>query len=176
MSLSGPSPEVLVSYIAPGAQFGFPSGHWPTVNGLHPWSERESWFGHGCLMVQRPGDHYAVWHFWDGPDREFSCWYLNLQTSFVRTRTECNTQDLELDIVVFPDGSHMVKDDMVKDDDVLDHRVTEGRYSIELVRWIRDSGNELTERLRSEGPWWDRSWAQWQPPADDWKAPHLPAP
>ena len=93
------SPEVLVSYIAPGAQFEFPGGHWPTLNGLHPWSERESWFGHRCLMVQRPGDHYAVWHFWDGPDHEFSCWYLNLQTSFVRTPTGYNTQDLELDIV-----------------------------------------------------------------------------
>jgi hypothetical protein len=164
------SPEILVSYIAPGAQFGFPDGQWPTATGRHPWSERESWFGHGCLMAQRPGDHYAIWHFWDGPDREFSCWYLNLQTSFVRTPTGYNTQDLELDIVVLPDGSHIVKDD-----DVLDDRVAEGRYSPELVRWIRAYGNDLTERLRAEGPWWNRSWVQWTPPADIWVNPQLPA-
>jgi len=164
------TPAMLVSYIAPGAQFGFPGGPWPTPTGRHPWSERESWFGHGCLMMQRPGDHYSVWHFWNGPDREFSCWYLNLQTSFIRTPTGYNTQDLELDIVVQPDGSHVVKDA-----DVLDDRVAEGRYSGELVAWIRRYGDDLTARLRSEGPWWDRSWAQWAPPTDDWVNPRLPA-
>ncbi|MET0911637.1 MAG: hypothetical protein ABWZ99_19380, partial [Ilumatobacteraceae bacterium] len=66
--------DVLVTYIATGAQFRFPSGPWPTPNGRHPWSDRESWSGHGCLMAQRPGDHYAVWHYWNGPDREFLCW------------------------------------------------------------------------------------------------------
>lgn len=162
------SPEQLVSYTATGAQLGLPAGPWPSANGRHPWSDRESWSGHGCLMVQRPGDHYAIWHFWTGPDRDFSCWYLNLQTSFVRHATGYNTQDLELDIIVLPDGSHVVKDDEVMDD-----RVAEGRYSAELVRWVRDYGKGLIDRLESEGPWWDRSWAQWTPP-DDWVNPRLP--
>jgi Protein of unknown function (DUF402) len=163
------SSEALVSYIAPGAQFSFPSGTWPTASGRHPWSERESWSGHGCLMVQRPGDHVAVWHYWDGADRAFLCWYLNLQTAFVRAPFGYTTQDLELDIIVFADGSHIVKDD-----DVLEDRVTEGRYSPELVRWIRNYGDGLIERLRVEGPWWDQSWAQWTPP-DDWVNTRLPA-
>ena len=149
--------EHLVSYIAPGARFRFPTGEWPT----HPWSDREAWVGHGCLMVQRPGDHYAVWHFWDGPDREFVCWYLNLQTSFVRSEGGYATQDLELDVIVYPDGSYVVKDD-----ELLEDRVAEGKYSPELVEWIRSYGAELTSRLDSDGPWWDRSWAQWTPPAE----------
>ena len=72
-------------------------------------------------------------------------------------------------IVVSRDGSYTVKDD-----DVLDDRVAEGRYSPELVEWIRAYGNALTERLQSEGPWWDLAWAEWDPPGDDWKNPQLP--
>lgn len=57
-------------------------------------------------MVQRPGDPHAVWHFWTGPDREFTCWYINLQADFVRAAIGYDTQDFELDLVVFPDGFH----------------------------------------------------------------------
>jgi hypothetical protein len=63
------------------------------------------------LMMQRPGDHFAVWHFWDGDDREFVCWYLKLQTVPVRAADGYSTQDLELDIVAFPEGSYVLKDD-----------------------------------------------------------------
>lgn len=164
----GDTPSALISYTATGAQFGFPVGPWPTPDGLHPWHEREAWQGHGCLMVQRPEDHFAIWHFWDGPDRDFVCWYLNLQTSFVRTAFGYDTQDLELDIIVHPDGSHDLKDD-----EVLDDRVAEGRFSAELVEWIRAYGSDLIRRLETEGPWWDRSWAEWTPePA--WTNPRLP--
>ena len=159
--------EQLVSYTAPGARFRFPEGRWPTPDGRHPWSDREAWTGHGCLMMQRPDDHFAVWHFWDGDDREFVCWYLNLQTAPVRTADGYDTQDLELDIVVFPDGSYVLKDD-----EVLDDRVAEGRYSAALVAWIRAYGDQLTGRLDSEGPWWDRSWSQWTPPSH-WVDPEL---
>lgn len=162
-------PVQLVSYMAPGAPFRFPDGSWPTPNGCHPWHGRAGWQGHGCLMVQEPGDHYAVWHFWDGPDREFVCWYLNLQTAFVRNERGYGTQDLELDLVVFPDGTHIVKDD-----EVLDDRVAEGRYTSELVTWIRGYGQTLVQRLEAEGPWWDRSWAEWEPDPT-WREPVFPA-
>jgi len=162
------SPTQLVSYFAPGGEFGFVDGHWPTPDGAHPWFGRGVWEGHGCLMVQRPGDHLAVWHFWDGPDREFVCWYLNLQTNFVRTAKGYDTQDLELDIIVFPDGSHVLKDA-----EVLDDRVAEGRFSSELVDWIRSYGADLVGRLETGGPWWDQTWANWTPPSD-WVDPQLP--
>jgi hypothetical protein len=156
--------DQLVSYTATGAQFGFPDGPW-----LHPWLGRTAWSGHGCLMVQRPQDHFAIWHFWEGSDRTFVCWYLNLQTAFVRTPTGYHTQDLELDIIVYPDGGHVVKDD-----ELLEERVAQGRYSSELVNWIRKYGARLTDRLDAEGPWWDRSWASWTPPTH-WIDPELPS-
>ena len=162
-------PDRLVTYIAEGAELGFVDGDWPTPDGLHPWHGRGAWTGHGCLMVQRPGDPFAVWHFWLGDGREFLCWYLNLQTDFVRTVQGYDTQDLELDIVVFPDGSHVVKDL-----DLLDQRVDEGRWSDEAADWIRSVGSDLVARLESEGPWWDEQWSEWEPPSG-WRDTTLPA-
>jgi hypothetical protein len=163
------SDEALITYIAPGAEFGFPEGVWPSPNGVHPWSGRHGWVGHGALMVQRPGDHHAVWHFWSGPDREFACWYINLQTSFVRTSVGYDTQDLELDIVVLPDGSWSLKDL-----DVLPERVAEGRFSPQLVEWIVSLGHDLTAELEAGRRWWDDRWVDWRPEAG-WDRPSLPA-
>ncbi len=102
------SDERLVTYFAPGAQFVFPEAPgspWPITGGIHPWDTGDRrWEGNGVLMIQRPGDHYAVWLFWDGEDRTFATWYVNLQTAFVRTELGYDTQDLELDLVVSPDG------------------------------------------------------------------------
>ena len=112
------SPEHLISYIPEASPFGFPEGSWPISDGKHPWSNRSSWEGHGCLMIQEPETEYAVWHFWRGADREFVCWYINIQESFRRTAIGYDTQDLELDVVVYPDGQWELKDD-----ELLDQRV-----------------------------------------------------
>lgn len=162
------SPDRLVSYIAEGAEIGFVDGDWPTPSGLHPWHGRERWSGHGCLMVQRIGDPYAVWHFWTGPERAFTCWYLNLQADVARTSIGYDTQDFELDFVVFPDGSWLVKDL-----EVLDDRVAEGRFTAELVDWIRGLGDEISADLDAGHHWWDMSWRDWEPPTS-WVNPQLP--
>ena len=161
--------DQLVTYLPEGAEMGFVDGDWPTRDGKHPWSERTHWEGHGCLMVQRPGDTHTVWHFWTGPDREFACWYINLQADFVRTAIGYDTQDLELDLVVFPDGSHVVKDL-----EVLDDRVAEGRFTADLVDWIRTLGAELSGEIDAGRHWWDPNWAHWTPPGT-WKDARLPA-
>src|SRR4051812_10196880 len=66
----------LVTFIATGAPFGYAPGLWPTGNGRHPWHPQPAWAGHGALIVQRPGDAYAVQHFWVGADRRFDRWYV----------------------------------------------------------------------------------------------------
>lgn len=159
--------ERLVTYIAPGAEFGFPVGRWPTDDRLHPWHGRTAWQGEGCLMVQRPGDHHAIWHFWR-ESRELIAWYVNLQTDFVRTEHGYDTQDLELDVVVSPDGSFELKDD-----DVMDQRVDDGRFTPELVAWVRGYGADFIARLEHEGVFWEQEWAGWTPPAE-WRNPRLP--
>ena len=163
------SDEALVTYIAPGAEFGFPPGVWPTPDGRHPWGGRRGWSGHGALMVQKPGEHYAVWHFWTGPERTFAYWYINLQTAFVRTAVGYDTQDLELDIVVQPDGTWTLKDL-----ELLDQRVAEGRFSAQLAHWVVSLGEQLTAELDAGRHWWEHRWADWSP-NETWDSPSLPA-
>lgn len=158
----------LVTYIPAGAQLGFVDGEWPTRDGRHPWYRKVTWQGHGCLMVQRPGDPYAVWHFWSGPNRDFACWYINLQAAFVRTEIGYDTQDFELDFIVSPDGSYVVKDA-----EVLDDRVSEGRFTFELVEWVRELGAQVVEELDAGRQWWDGSWSGWTPPPE-WRNLRLP--
>lgn len=168
------SAERLVTYVAPGAPFGFRDGAWPTPDGRHPWHERPAWGGHECLMVQRPGDDHAVWHFWTGADRAFRCWYINLQTAFVPTPIGFDTMDLELDLVVFPTGDYVVKDL-----DVLPERVAEGRLTQAVVDHVIALGERLTAELDAGRWWWDTAWAGWTPdPGDrvpelrsDWSSP-----
>ena len=146
-------PDLLVTYLPEGAPFTFPPG--PDV---HPWSVRACWEGHGVLMLQRPGDTYAVWVFWRGPDREFASWYLNLQEPFRRTERGFDTQDLELDLVVHPDGRVEVKDD-----DLLDVRVRQGRFTQDQAREIRAVGDRIQLELAAGRRWWDPWWAIWEP-------------
>jgi Protein of unknown function (DUF402) len=147
-------PELLATYIPTGAPFTFPPYPEP-----HPWAGRAAWQGHETLMLHRPGDSYAVWHFWDGPERAFACWYLNLQEPFRRTDTGYDTQDLELDLVLYPDGRLVVKDD-----ELLDERVRDGRFTQDQVDAIRAEGERLRRELETDGPWWDPDWSRWSPP------------
>jgi len=152
------SPQYLITYIPEGSPFGFPDGDWPTLDRKHPWSDRHCWEGHGCLMIQEPGSSHAIWHFWHGEKRKFTCWYINLQTPFRRTAVGYDTQDLELDLVVFPDGRWEIKDEAL-----MDQRVREGRWTKERVDEIRIDGGKIAQRLASGERWWPLTWRNWMP-------------
>jgi hypothetical protein len=127
-------PELLATYLPPGAQFVFPAGDHGL--GPHPWHGRGGWQGHGVLMLQRPGERYAVWHFWD-------------------------TYDLELDIWMPAAGGWSFKDD-----ELLDVRVQEGRFTAAEAAEIRAFGAEIGAMLARGGQWWDPSWSRWEPDPD----------
>src|SRR3954467_12636421 len=155
-------PDLLATYIPTGAPFTFPPG--PEA---HPWGDRDRWQGHGVLMLQRPGDSYAVWVFWHGEEREFRSWYLNLQEPFRRTRLGYDTQDLELDLILHPGGRIEWKDD-----ELLDQRVEEGRFTQDQARDIRAEGRRLEAELGTRGRGWDAGWALFEPaPAGDTAPP-----
>jgi hypothetical protein len=160
--------DLLVTFIATGAPFGYAAGSWPTESGLHPWQPRTAWQGNGVLVMQRPGDPYAVWHFWHGEDRQFLSWYLNLQEPFRRTAIGVDTQDQELDVIVFPDGQWLLKDD-----EYMDQRVREGRYSSAEVADIRAVGARLTAMVDAGDTWWDPAFTSWNPDPS-WATPVLP--
>lgn len=162
------SSELLATYSPPGSAFHFPPGDWPTPNGLHPWHDYRGWQGQGTLMLQRPGDCYAVWHFWDGPEREFQGWYVNLESPFARTEIGFDTLDLELDIVVAPDHTWTMKDV-----DLLWQRRDEGRFSLREVRNILDLGDNIVRLLEAGDWWWEDGWVDWQPDPS-WTIPGIP--
>lgn len=151
-------PDRLVSYIPEGAPLAFPPGVWPTPTGKHPWAGRATWRGHGCLMIQPTSAAHAIWHFWEGPRREFSCWYINLQEPFRRTPVGYDTQDLELDIILSPDGGLALKDDHL-----MEQRVAEGRWTAQRVEAIRVDAQELMARLEAGERWWPLAFRDWAP-------------
>jgi hypothetical protein len=161
-------PDLLGTYIAGGAPFRFPPGDWPTANGLHPWHDRPHWEGHGVLMLQRPGDSYAIWVFWHGPEREFRGWYVNLQAPFRRTARGYDTQDLELDIVVPLSGGWKLKDD-----EVMEARVLEGRFTAEQIAATRALAREITADLDAGRHWWSEDWSTWHSDPT-WPKPTFP--
>lgn len=162
-------PDLLVTYLPEEAPFGFPDGDWPGPTGRHPWHGRGSWEGHGVLMLQRPRESYAVWHFWNGPKRAFAGWYLNLQEPFRRTAVGYDTQDLELDVWMPSRGGWSFKDE-----ELLEVRVREGRFTQGEVASIRALGDEVGAMLDRGEQWWDASWASWLPDPS-WRGPTLPA-
>ncbi len=146
--------ELLATYLPAGAPLSFPPH--PLV---HPWrGSQTTWQGHGMLMLQRPGDAYAVFVFWHGPEREFRSWYLNLQEPFRRSATGYDTHDHELDLILHPDGRVEWKDD-----ELLDVRVEEGRFTQDQAREIRAEAVRLEAELATRGHWWDAWWALWEP-------------
>ena len=159
--------ELLATYLPEGAPFAFAAEH--PLN-PHPWEERAAWQGNGVLMLQRPGESYAVWHFWEGPERAFAGWYLNIQAPFRRTTLGFDTKDLELDIWAPVEGGWLLKDD-----DLLDVRVAEGQFTPAEAVEIRAIGRGIGEMLDSDNRWWD-DWTGWEPapgwrpvsPREDW--------
>ena len=151
-------PDLLATYIAEGTPFEFPDGDWRAPDGVHPWHGRQRWQGQGLLMLQRPGDAYAIWLFWHGPHREFRGWYVNLQEPFRRTAAGYDTQDLELDIWVPLDGPRQWKDD-----ELLDQRVCEGRFTVAQAADIRAVGAAIGADLDAGRRWWSEDWASWTP-------------
>ena len=145
------SPDLLVTYLPEEAPFSFPR----SADGRpHPWLGKERWQGHGVLTLQRPAESYAVWHFWDGPERRFAGWYLNLQRPFRRTSIGYDTQDLELDVWIPAAGPWSFKDE-----DKLEERRADGRFTEAEVAEIRSIGSEIAVMLDRGEQWWDESWA-----------------
>jgi hypothetical protein len=153
MQIVRDTPELVVTYTWEGAPFTFPPAPF-----VHPWLGRPGWQGHGTLMLCRPGDAYGVYVFWTGPEREFDCWYVNFQEPLRRTADGFDTQDLELDLVVHPDGRWALKDD-----DMLDVRVEEGRFTQDQADATRADARRLIAELDAGRRWWDDAWSRWSP-------------
>ena len=156
---------LLVTYLPEEAPLAFP----PSADGRpHPWARKRRWHGHGMLALRRPGEAYSVMHFWDGPERQFAGWYLNLEEPFRRTPTGYDSQDLELDVWIPAGGPWRVKDE-----EMVEQRVQDGRFTDEQATAIRALGQEIVDMLERGERWWDERWASFVPETG-WRAPDFP--
>jgi hypothetical protein len=128
----------------------------------------ESWYGHGKLMLHRPGEAHSVDVFWSGPERRFAGWYFNLQDPYRRTPWVIDTLDHELDLWWAADSECYVW----KDVEEFEQRLVEGRYP-GMGDAIRTEGRRIAGLLDAGQRWWDETWASWQPDPM-WLAPDLP--
>jgi Protein of unknown function (DUF402) len=159
------TPDLLATYLPEEAPLAFPR----SADGRpHPWHGKRAWAGHGVLTLRRPGEAYSVWHFWDGPERRFTGWYLNLEEPFRRTAIGYDTQDLELDVWVPVDEPWRFKDE-----ELLAERVRDGRYTAEQAAATRALGAEIGALLDRGARWWDEDWTSFAPDPG-WRAPAFP--
>jgi uncharacterized protein DUF402 len=99
------TPDLLALYMPEGSPLRFAADFF---GARHPWSYTDRWRGHRCSSCSAP-EMRSVLVFWAGEKRTFAGWYVNLQEPFRRTWLGIDTQDLEIDIVVSPDGSWRYK-------------------------------------------------------------------
>jgi hypothetical protein len=158
-------PDLLALYMPEGSPLRFA----PDFFGApHPWSHKDRWHGHGVLQLQRPGEMHSVWVFWEGAERKLGAWYVNIQEPFRRSRLGFDTQDLELDIVVSPDGSWRYKDD-----ERLEGWIERGRWTAAEVAEIRSEARRIGGLLENGDRWWSEEWAAWRPDPT-WPQPTVP--
>jgi hypothetical protein len=93
---------------------------------------------------------------------------VRFQEPFRRTALGYDTQDMELDIVVSPDGSWRLKDD-----EVMEQRVREGRLTRDQVWEVRTEARRVTDDLDAGLKWWSDDWARWRPDPK-WPKPAFP--
>lgn len=143
---------VLATRLSPSSAFTFPAH----PRGPHPWSAREAWADATVLMLRRSADWYSVWKFFDLQGR-FECWYVNFERPVVRTEDGIETDDLELDLVVLPDGQRRWKDV-----EHLARRLDQGRMDLEDLATVLRAAGDVSEALDRDDRWWAR-WDGWTP-------------
>jgi hypothetical protein len=143
--------DVLATVLVDGAPLTFVEHPW----GPHPWRDFAAWKGPTVLKLRRPGDWYSVWMFFDGDT--FRCWYVNFEQPVVRQHDGIDVDDLQLDLVIEPDGTSRWKD--VED---LAPSLAVGRIDEEQLRHVLAAATEVSDRLASGDRWW-APWDGWVP-------------
>ena len=146
---------VLAVVLADGARFTFP----PHPGGPHPWSGRDRWRGATALQLRRPHDWYSVWRFFSASG-EFECWYVNFERPLVRTAQGIDTDDLELDLVVLPDGERRWKDV-----EHLARRLEQRRFGVDELVAVLRAASDVSDLLDRDERWWAR-WDDWTPASE----------
>jgi protein associated with RNAse G/E len=176
------TPDLLVTYLQPGAHCKVPHGlierkYTPNLDGLSRWDEQDSrewklddwrWQHRHVLILMPPEAYYAVYWFWSTDFIEFEGWYVNFQLPFHKTEWSIDTLDLEIDLIIDPDGVWRWKDEP----EYLTG-VRRGSIPAVVASRVEDAREEILMLFSNGSPFFDRKWLSWQP-EPDWEIPQLP--
>ncbi|MGI8524171.1 MAG: DUF402 domain-containing protein [Nocardioides sp.] len=123
--------------------------------GPHPWADADAWRGPTVLKLRKTGEWYSVWKFFDGD--AFRHWYVNFELPVVRAGEGIEINDLQLDLVVDPDGVRRWKD--------VEHlapALAAGRIDAHQLGRVLAAAAEVTDLLDRDERWWS-PWDSWRP-------------
>jgi hypothetical protein len=175
-------PELLIAYLEPGAPCKIPEGligrkYSGAANGRSRWDEQDSgdwqladwiWEHRRALILMPPARYYAVYLFWSGENEIFEGWYVNFQMPFKKTPWSIDTLDLEIDLIIRPDGSWQWKDEA----EYL-AGVQRGSISADVAGGVAKAREEILHLFTAGSPLFDRRWLSWKPDPN-WGIPALP--
>ena len=145
---------VLVTVKTDGTPLAFPAHPVP-----HPWGHLDAWAGTTVLKLRRAGDWYSVWRFFD-PAGAFLGWYVNFETPVVRTPDGADVNDLQLDVVIDPDGTWRWKDVEHLAPTLASGRITQDELLATLA-----AAAQVADLLERDDRWWS-GWDDWAPVSD----------
>lgn len=119
------------------------------------------------LRLMFPGEAHSVWCFWEGDERRFTSYYVNLEEPFRRTAIGFDTNDHALDIVVTPDLAWAWKDM-----DEFEGLVARGVYSPEFGEAVRAEAGRVIRDIEARRAPFGAGWDAWTPPPG-WGPPRL---
>jgi protein associated with RNAse G/E len=173
--------SLLVTYLVPGAPCKVTQGlierKWGgRPNGASRWDEQDSrqwkladweWKQRRALILMPPEKYYAVFLFWLDETDEFEGWYVNFQLPFRKTDWTIDTLDLEIDLIIEPDGVWRWKDEVE-----YQAGVDRGSIPANVAMGVEEGREEIIALLSSGSPLFDRQWLDWWPDPK-WEIPRL---
>lgn len=135
-----------------------------------PWRLGDGkWTDRSVLWISEPGASHAVGVFWEGADRSFVGWYVNLQDPLRRSSAGFDTADHILDITIAPDLTWRWKDE-----DEFAEAIEHGRFTPEESARIRACGESVIA-VMEHGDWpFQLEVAKWRPDPS-WSIPEMPS-
>lgn len=125
-----------------------------------------AWDTTDVLAATQPGSWAVVWHMWSHDTGEFLRWYVDLKRPHTRTQVGFDTYDLDLDLVVTPDGAWEWKDR-----GEFDARYDAGLITDSERAAVLAAGEAMLPIIEAQHPPFDGSRIEWRPdPA--WAQPH----
>lgn len=114
------TPELIVLWYPAGSGFAVPQGYFDNNDlfqknrwqiAQQGWQLKQGhWQKNNVLIVKVPERYYSVQLFQDAASGEFLGYYINFELPYTASDLGYDTLDLDLDLMVYPDGKIQWKD------------------------------------------------------------------